>query len=95
MEIFHYLAIELKDIPIFENETENVNFAEQNGAVFNDFDFRSEELLSSTSKEITFASISNSSVMYDKSDAGTLVPQESVEHVIRVIRVMNPYFILS
>ena len=40
------------------------------------------ELLSSTSKEITFAAISSSSVMYDKSDAGTLVPQESVEHAL-------------
>ena len=45
MEIFHYLANQLKGTPIFENDHRKIDKNKESGAVFNDFNFQPDELL--------------------------------------------------
>ena len=54
MEIFHYLPNQLKGVPIFENDHRKIDKNKESGAVFNDFDFQPDELLSSTYNDIVF-----------------------------------------
>ena len=76
MEIFHYLANQLKGTPIFENDHSKIDKNKESGAVFNDFDFQPDELLSSTHNDKMFGAISNSSVRFDHNDPSFLIPQE-------------------
>ena len=92
MEIFHYLAIELQNIPIFEHRKKEVNFETDSGAIFNDFDFQPDELLSSTTNVSVFGAISNASVLFDNDDAESLIPQESVDHALVVADEEEPFF---
>ena len=62
MEIFNYLANQLKGTPIFENDHRQIGKNKENGAVFKKFDFQPDELLSSTRNNTVFEAISNSSV---------------------------------
>ena len=82
MEIFHYLANQLKGTLIFENDHKKIDRNKESGAVFNDFDFQPDELLSSTHNDTVFGAISNSSVRFDENDAAFLIPQESVDHAV-------------
>ena len=74
MEIFHYLANQLKGTSIFENDHRKIDKNKESGAVFNDFDFQPNELLSSTHNDTVFGTISISSVRFDENDATFLVP---------------------
>ena len=60
MEIFHYLVNQLKGTSIFENDHRQIDKNKESGAVFNDFDFQPDELLSSTHNDTVFGAISNS-----------------------------------
>ena len=56
-------------------------------SVFNDFDFQSDELLSSTHNDTVFGAISNSSVRFT-----FLIPQESVDHAVLEADKHEPVF---
>ena len=46
----------------------------------NDFDFQSDEVLSSTHNNTVFGAISKSNVRFDKNDAAFLIRQKSVDY---------------
>ena len=46
MEVFHYVAEKLCVYPLFENGNKSIKINKERGAVYNDFDFDSNELLS-------------------------------------------------
>ena len=69
MEIFHYLANQLKGTPIFENDHRKIDKNKESGAVFNDFHFQPDEIPSSTHNDTLFGGISNSRVRFDQNDA--------------------------
>ena len=54
IEIFHYLVNQYKGTPIFEYEHRKIDKNKEIGGVFNDFDFQSDELLSSTHNDYLF-----------------------------------------
>ena len=60
MEIFHNMANQLKGTQIFENDHRKIDKNKESGAVFNDVDFQSDELISSTDNDTAFGTISNS-----------------------------------
>ena len=64
------------------NRVEKIDTNKQSGAVFNDFEFHPDELLSNTNNGSMFGAISNSSVRFDENNATFLFPQESVDHPI-------------
>ena len=74
VKIFHYLANQLKGTPISENDHTKVGKNKASGAVFNDFDFQPNELLSSTHNDTVFGAKSKSNVRCDENDATFLVP---------------------
>ena len=92
MEIFQYLANQLKGTPIFENDHRKIGKNKESGAVFNDFDFQPDELLSSSHTDTVFGAISNSRVKSDESDAIFLIPQESVDHAVLQADRREPVF---
>ena len=61
IKIFHYLSNQLKGTPKFENDHRKIDKNKESGAVFNNFDFQPDELLSSTHNNTVFGAISNSS----------------------------------
>ena len=73
MEIFHYLANQLKGTPILENNHRKIDKNKESGAVFNDFDFQPDELLSSTHNDTVFGAIFNSAMRFDQNDAPFLI----------------------
>ena len=92
MEIFHYLANQLKGTPIFENDHRKIDKNKESGAVFNDFDFQPDKLLSSTHNNTMFGAISSYSERFDQNDATFLIPQESVDHAILEADRHEPVF---
>ena len=81
MEVFHFLAEELKDIPLFQSSLLSQDSEENRGAVYNDFDFDTGTLLDNF--EVRFSEIANE----DSSDINPaplsqLVPSEAVENAI-------------
>ena len=57
MEVRHYVTETLRVYPLFENENKNIRINKERGAVYNDFDFNSTELLSECSRNL-FANVS-------------------------------------
>ena len=92
MEIFHYLANQLKGIPIFESDLRKMDKNKESGAVFNDFDFQPDELLSSTHNNTVFGAISNCGVRFDQNDVTFLISQESVDHAVLEADRHEPVF---
>ena len=92
MEIFHYLANQLKGTAILENDHRKIDKNKEIGAVFNDFDVQPDELLSSTYNDTVFGAISNLSVRFDENDAPFLIPQESVDHSVLEADRHEPVF---
>ena len=90
MEIFHYLVNQLKRTPIFDHRKIDKN--KESGAVFNDFDFQPDKLLSSTHNNTMFGAISSYSERFDQNDATFLIPQESVDHAILEADRHEPVF---
>ena len=54
MEVFHYVAEKLRVYLLFENGNKSIKTNKERGAVNNDFDFDSTELLSECSSNITY-----------------------------------------
>ena len=54
------MANQLKGTQIFENDHRKIDKNKESGAVFNDVDFQSDELISSTDNDTAFGTISNS-----------------------------------
>ena len=83
MEVFHYVAEKLRVYPLFENGNKSIKINKERGAVYNDFDFNSAELLSECSSNITYSQTSvqdTNDVFSLNSDA--LVPQMSIDHAV-------------
>ena len=91
MEIFHYLANQLKGTQIFENDHRKIDKNKESGTVFSDSDFQPDELLSSTHNSY-YQAISNSSARFDQNDATFFIPQESVDHAILKADRHEPVF---
>ena len=83
MEVFHYVAEKLRVYPLFENGNKSIKINKERGAVYNDFDFDSTELLSECSSNITYSQTlvqDTNDVFSLNSDA--LVPQMSIDHAV-------------
>ena len=83
MEVFHYVAEKLRVYPLFENGNKSIKINKERGAVYNDFDFDSTELLSECSSNITYLQTlvqDTNDVFSLNSDA--LVPQMSIDHAV-------------
>ena len=91
MEIFHYLANQLKGTQIFENDHRKIDKNKESGTVFSDSDFQPDELLLSTHNSY-YQAISNSSTRFDQNDATFFIPQESVDHTILKADRHEPVF---
>ena len=83
MEVFHYVAEKLRVYLLFENANKSIKINKERGAVYNDFDFDSGELLSECTNNITYSQ----TLVQDARDAfslnsKTLVPQISIDHVV-------------
>ena len=83
MEVFHYVAEKLRVYPLFENGNKNIKINKERGAVYNDFDFDSNELLSECTSNIAYSQTS----VQDASDvfslnSDKLVPQMSIDHAV-------------
>ena len=82
LEIFHYVADQLKDTPLFES-TNSDNLGPKVGAVFNDFEFHTpiseEDEPISSQYECAVSSCGPSNQVTDLCD---LVPQSLVDHAI-------------
>ena len=86
------MANQLKGIPIFESDHRKMNKNKESGAVFNDFYFQPDELLSSTHNDTVFGATFNSSVRFDQNDATFLIPQESVDYAVLEADRHEPVF---
>ena len=83
MEVFHYVAEKLRVYLLFENGNKSINFNKERGAVYDDFDFDSTELLSECSSNIAYSQTlvqDTNDVFSLNSDA--LVPQMSIHHAV-------------
>ena len=83
MEVFLYVVEKLRVHPLFENGNKSIKTNKERGAVYNDFDFDSTELLSECSSGITYSETlvqDTNDVFSLNSDA--LVPQMSIDHVV-------------
>ena len=78
----HWLLLNCMEI--LANQLKRIKKAK---SVFNDFDFQSDELLSSTHNDTVFGAISNSSVRFT-----FLIPQESVDHAVLEADKHEPVF---
>ena len=82
-EVFHYVAEKLRVYPLFENGNKNIKINKERGAVYNDFDFDSNELLSECTSNIAYSQ----TLVQDASDvfslnSDKLVPQMSIDHAV-------------
>jgi len=80
MEVFHYLANELRDTPIFENEYESTDCTV--GSIYNDFDSTPLSLLEDESDPFHYAQVSNDSFSQGTSSQVDEVLQEAVDDAI-------------
>ena len=69
--------------PLFENGNKSIKINKERGAVYNDFDFDSTELLSECTSNITYSQ----TLVQDASDvfslnSDELVPQMSIDHAV-------------
>ena len=55
MEVLHYVAAKLRVYLLFENEKKSIKISKERGAVYNDFDFDSTELLSECTSNIVYS----------------------------------------
>ena len=80
MEVFHYVALQLQGVPLFENS--NVYIQQDIVAVYNDFDFDPSTLLVDND-EPCFSQSYNANVRcHDSSSDDDLVPDNAVECAI-------------
>ena len=83
MEIFHYVAEQTKDMPLFECGGESgVNIETSDGALYNDHDYDASELVQDCDQEgdlYTQSTNLSDDVTVDKD---VLVPQSAVDHAI-------------
>ena len=63
------------------------------GAVFNNFNFQPDELLSSTFNDTMFGALSNFIVRFDENDATFLIFQDSSDHATLEATGINLFFI--
>ena len=83
MEVFHYVAEKLRVYPLFENGNKSIKINKERGAVYNDFDFDSTELLSECTSNIAYSQtlVQDASHVFSlNSDA--LVSQMSIDHAV-------------
>ena len=83
MEVFHYVAEKLRVYPLFENGNKSIKLNKERGAVYNNFDFDSTELLSECTSNITYSQ----TLVQDASDvfslnSDALSPQMSIDQVV-------------
>ena len=62
METFHYLTNQHKGTPIFENNNRKIAKSKESGAIFNNFDYQHDKLLSGAYNYTVFGAISHSNV---------------------------------
>ena len=83
MEVFYYVAEKLRVYSLFENGNKSIKINKERGAVYNNFDFNSTELLKECSSNITYSQTSfqdTNDVFSLNSDA--LVPQMPIDHAV-------------
>ena len=83
MEVFHYVVEKLRVYPLFENGNKSIKINKERGAVYNNFDFDSTELLRECTSNITYSQL----LVQDASDvvplnSDELVPQMSIDHAV-------------
>ena len=83
IEVFHYVAEKLRVYPLFENGNKSIKINKERGAVYNDFDFDSNKLLSECTSNNTYSQ----TLVQDVSDVfslnlDALVPQMSIDHAV-------------
>ena len=59
MQVFNYVANALKDVPLFDSDTDDAIPAEDSGAVYNDFDYSPMELLQTNGNDFCFSQTTN------------------------------------
>ena len=80
MEIFHYVADQLKDTPNFNTSIPVESNELNKGAVFNDFDFESASLLRADECTHSYSQVQVN--RNESMDVPTMVPQEALDRAI-------------
>ena len=82
MEVFHYVAEKLRVYSLLENGNKSIKINKERGAVINDVDFDSTELVSECTSNITYSqTLVQDAVMFSL-DSDTWVPQMSIDHAV-------------
>ena len=81
MEVFHYVALQLENMPIFEYG-DTCNTPGCSGAIYNDFDFNPAELLQDSAADEMFFSQSTNSEIEVSVHESVLVPQIAIDHAV-------------
>ena len=81
MMVFHYVALQLENVPIFESNAIQVDKNNGDGAVYNDFDYDPVSLLEDAIPSYS-QSYNSNVVQHNSSSDEDLVPVEAVEHAI-------------
>ena len=83
MEVFHYVAEKLRVYSLLENGNKSIKINKERGAVINDVDFDSTELVSECTSNITYSqTLVQDAVDMFSLDSDTWVPQMSIDHAV-------------
>ena len=82
MQVFHYVANALKDVPLFDSDTDDAIPAEDSGAVYNDFDYSPMELLQTNGNDFCFSQTTNLQKEDKEAETSTASMQEAVDHAV-------------
>ena len=83
MEVLHYVAETLRVFPLFENGNKSIKINKEIGAIYNDFDFDSTELLIECTSKIAYSQ----TLVQDTIDVfsfnwDALVPLMFIDHAV-------------
>ena len=83
MEVFHYAAEKLRVFPLLENGNKSIKINKERGAVYDNFDFDSTELLSECTSNITYLQtlVQDASDVFSR-NSDALVPQISIDQPV-------------
>ena len=83
MEVIHYVADKLHVQHLFENGNTSIKINKERGALYNDFDFDSTELLSECSSNITYSqTLAQDTNHVFSFNSDSLAPQMSIGHAV-------------
>lgn len=79
MEIFHFVALMLKDMPLFEHDSQTTSKRLDYGAIYNDYDCNPTEMLKEKDSGFSYVQIPNVTV---STPIASIVPQQAIDYAV-------------